>query len=49
MIDALAIYIEHAFTVVIALILTGFALLLVVCVGAMIHAIYKGATDETWR
>jgi hypothetical protein len=45
----LAEYTRAAFDVVFALIATGFAVLLTVAIGMMFYALYKGATDETWR
>lgn len=42
-------YTTFMFDVVFALIATGFAILLTVCLGGMVYALYKGATDETWR
>lgn len=47
--SALITYTEYAFAVVFALLATGFALFIACCVGMMFYALYKGATDETWR
>jgi hypothetical protein len=46
---ALHSYTEVAFSVAFALIATGLCVLLAVCVGGMFYALYKGATDRTWR
>lgn len=45
----LAAYTEGAIHVMFALLVTAFCLLLACCIGGMLYALYKGATDETWR
>jgi hypothetical protein len=49
MIAALDRFTDAAFHIVFALIATGFVIMLAGCVGVMIYALYKGATDRTWR
>ena len=49
MIAALDTYIEGALQIGLALLATAGCLILAVAIGGILYALYKGATDETWR